>query len=131
MSNGTAPPFGVTVTCSGGNTAVNVSKLKVPLAGTGAVVTITWTAQGNNTFPTSDFFSWKQGSAKPGNATAQRTSDKQLTLTYNAPPGAVTYSYNIKLDGCTQLDPDIDNEVPPGDEDDDRQGGGGGGKKQN
>jgi|SRR5215208_1023933 len=128
MSNGSAPPFGLTVTCSGGNTSVNNPHLSVPYAGTGRTITITWVAQGNNTFPASGFFSWKTSSPKPGASTAQRVSDKELQLTYVAPPAPVTYSYNIKLEGCAQLDPDIDNEAPPGDEEDVERGGGG--KKQ-
>ena len=116
-NGGNPPPFPPTVMCQGGTTAVNPPVLPVPWAGTGRTITITWTAQGGSTFPTTGFFSWKPGSPNPG-VVAQRISPNQLQLTYVAPPTPVVYSYNIKLNNCNEADPDIDNGQPPGDEDD-------------
>ena len=108
------PPFRVSVNCVNGQTQTNPPVLPVPFAGQNVQVTIQWVAAGNNTFPSSGAFSWKN-STNPGiNPTWSSTT---LTLTYPSPPTPVTWSYNIKLSNCTQQDPDIDNEVPPGDDD--------------
>lgn len=115
------PAFNVTVTCVRGTTSANPPVLPVPWAGAGAQITINWNAQGGSTFPSSGFFSWKAGSPNPGSLPT-RVSSTQLQLTYTAPPAAVTWSYNIKLDNCAQLDPDIHNEGPPPQDDDDDQG---------
>jgi hypothetical protein len=117
MSNGSPPPFTVQVNCVNGATSANPPVLPVPWAGSGKQVTINWNAIGGNTFPTSGYFSWKSGSSTPG-SNPTRVSNTQLQLTYTAPSNPVTYQYNIKLNNCTQQDPDIDNQRPPGDEGD-------------
>src|SRR5688572_29071899 len=109
------PPFPVSVNCVNGQTQTNPPVLPVNFVGTNSQITIQWTPVGGNSFPSSGAFSWKN-STNPGiNPTL---SGGILTLTYPAPANPVVWSYNIKLNNCTQQDPDIDNGRPPGDDDD-------------
>jgi hypothetical protein len=113
------PTFTITVTVSGNNVIVNPPVLVVQYVGTGQPITINWNAS-NCTFPTSGFFNWKSGSS-PG-WTPTRASANRLTGQYTAPSSPVTWSYGIcvvNTSGTTLcLDPEIENERPPGDEDD-------------
>ena len=120
MSNGNPAPFPVSVNCVNGQTQANPPVLPVQYAGTGKTITVVWNAVGTNTFPSTGAFSWKN-STNPGiNPTV---TSSQLTLTYPAPASPVIWAYNIKLNNCTQQDPEIDNGTPPGDEDDDKDKG--------
>ena len=100
----------VNVTCSGGTTSVP-QKIKVEKA-RGTEIVINWNANGGNKFPTSGFFSWKAGSPTPGKLPTRNSDGTQLTLDYNI-ENTVTWQYNIKLENCAQLDPDIENQIPP------------------
>ena len=116
----------VNVTCANGTTScpahIPVQKAR------GTTIVINWNAAGNNTFPATGFFSWKSGSPNPGTLPTRNSDGTKLTLQYNIEQ-TVTWSYNIKLENCAQLDPDIDNQVPPTpDPDEPPQGGGGGGQ---
>jgi hypothetical protein len=118
--------YNVSVSCANGTTSapakINVNKAK------GTKIVINWNANGNTTFPTSGFFSWKSGSPTPGKLPTRSSDGKQLTLEYDL-ENTVTWKYNIKLENCAQLDPDIENQVPPTpDPDEPPQGGGGGGQ---
>ena len=103
--------FQVNVSNASGNTNSNPPILPVREK-KGTSITVNWVAQGNNTFPSTDFFSWKN-STNPGTLPSRSSDGKTLTLTYSM-SGTVTWSYNIKLEGCVQEDPDIENEIPPG-----------------
>ena len=109
------PPFPISVNCVQGQTQANPPVLPVPYAGTGAQITIQWNAVPGQSFPSSGAFSWKNPTNPGVNPTWSST---QLTLTYTAPASPVVWAYNIKLNNCTQQDPEIDNERPPGDDDD-------------
>ncbi len=112
MSNG-VNTFPVNVSCNSGSTSANPPKLPVKRA-QGTAITINWNAQGGSTFPESGFFSWKN-STNPGILPTRSSDGTTLTLNYNI-PGSVNWAYNITLSGCATQDPEIDNEVPPGEE---------------
>lgn len=118
--------FQVNVNCASGQT--QCSNLPVQ-SKRGTSITINWNAAGNNSFPASGFFSWKSGSSSPGTLPTRSGDGKTLTLNYSMPTTSVTWSYNITLNGCATLDPDIENQVDPTpDPDEPPQGGGGGGQ---
>ena len=118
------PSFTITVSVTGTTVVVNPPNQVVPYAGTGQTITINWNAS-NCTFPTSGYFSWKSGS-NPG-WTPSRASASKLSGSYTAPSSPVTWSYSICVvdnNGVTRcLDPEIENERPPGDEDDTKDKG--------
>ena len=113
------PTFTITVTVTGNSVVVNPPVLVVQYVGTKQPITINWNAS-NCTFPTSNYFNWKPGSDPGWNPT--RVSATRLTGEYTAPPEPVTWSYGVCVinnSGQTLcVDPEIDNERPPGDEDD-------------
>jgi hypothetical protein len=100
----------VSVSCANGTTSapahIPVQKAR------GTTIVINWNAVGGNTFPSSGFFSWKSGSPNPGILPTRKSDGTQLTLQYTI-ESTVTWRYNIKLENCAQLDPDIENQVPP------------------
>src|SRR5688500_3951582 len=113
MSNG-VDTFPVNVSCNSGNTSANPPKLSLNRA-KGTAITINCNAQGGKKIRGSGFFSWKTSTNPAINPT--RSSDgTTLTLDYNMPDASVSWAYNITLSGCVTQDPDIDNEVPPGEE---------------
>ena len=87
---------------------------------------LTWHASGPNTsFPETNYFWWKTVPPPLGGTIPTRSSDGQtLTLSYdNDGPGEV-WSYGVAItDGTAtiNIDPEIENERPPGEEEEDRK----------
>ena len=90
---------------------------------------ITWTASGPNaTFPAENYFVWKTDPPPLEGRLPIRANDKTLTLSYANEGLGDVWSYGISItDGTTtiNIDPEIENERPPGDEEEDRGPGSG------
>ncbi|HUP62066.1 MAG TPA: hypothetical protein VNA69_16790 [Thermoanaerobaculia bacterium] len=103
----------VAVTCVNGTTSCsnNIINVRQPK---NSQITINWNVS-NGTFPSNlnSAFSWKAGFTGSGNLT--RVNDGQIQLVYNIQTSG-TWKYNITLNSCATFDPEIVNEVPPGDE---------------
>ncbi len=79
--------------------------------------TLVWEANGaDTTFPTSNYFAWKNGGPSGGTLPTRSTDGKTLTLAYTY-SGSSDWSYMVTIenDGCkVVVDPEIHNDPPNG-----------------